>query len=144
MSDYTIKKKSRLWKVLPGGRNRFSATLGKTIYLSPKRYDDWASGKPKKSTIALIEHEKVHVDQFRRDPGFKRKYLTRRKWRLQYEAEAYARQVQVRVRLGSRRNAKYYIDRYAKILSSKTYLLFMDYDAVRAAIYREYQKLSRR
>ena len=144
MSDYTIKKKSRLWKVLPGGRNRFSATLGKTIYLSPKRYDDWASGKPKKSTIALIEHEKVHVDQFRRDPGFKRKYLTRRKWRLQYEAEAYARQVQVRVRLGSCRNAKYYIDRYAKILSSKTYLLFMDYDAVRAAIYREYQKLSRR
>ena len=144
MSDYTIKKKSRLWKVLPGGRNRFSATLGETIYLSPKRYDDWASGKPKKSTLALIAHEQVHVDQFRRDPGFKRKYLTRRKWRLQYEAEAYAKQVQVRVRLGSRRNAKYYIDRYAKILSSKTYLLFMDYDAVRAAIYREYQKLSRR
>ncbi len=62
MSEYIIKKKSRLWKVLPGGRNRFSATLGETIYLSPKRYDDWKSGKPKKSTVALIEHEKVHVD----------------------------------------------------------------------------------
>ena len=67
MSEYKILKKSRLWKVLPGGRNRFSATLGETIYLAPARYDDWVSGNPKKSTIALVEHEKVHVDQFRRD-----------------------------------------------------------------------------
>ena len=128
--------------MLPGGRNRFSATLGDTIYLAPARYDDWVSGNPKKSTIALVEHEKVHVDQFRRDSAFKRRYLTSRKWRLQYEAEAYAKQVQVRVQLGTKRDADHYIGRYAKLLSSKTYMLFMSYDRVLEAIDREYEKLN--
>lgn len=143
MPNYVIKKKSRLWRVLPGGRNEFSATLGETIYLSPDRYDDYHSKKPKKSTIALIEHEKVHVDQYRRDPGFKRRYVASRKWRLRYEAEAYARQVFTRVQLGSRRDADYYVDRYAKLLSSKAYLLFMSYDSVYQAIDDEYEKLER-
>ena len=140
--EYTIKKKSRLWKILPGGRNKFSATLGDTIYLTPERYDDWKSGKPKKSTIALIEHEKVHIDQYRRDKAFKRRYLTSRKWRLQYEAEAYAKQAFIRVRLDKRgRDGDYFVGRYAKLLSSKTYLLFMSYDEVFEAIDREYEKL---
>ena len=139
--QYFIKKKSRLWKVLPGGRNRFSATLGDTIYLAPARYDDWVSVKPKKSTIALVEHEKVHVNQFRRDPAFKRRYLTSRKWRLRYEAEAYAVSVFTRMKLGTKRDADYYIGRYAELLSSRTYLLFMSYDRVFEAIDREYEKL---
>ena len=141
MAAYIIKKKSRLWKILPGGRNKFSATLGDTIYLSPGRYDDYHSRTPKKSTIGLVEHEKVHVDQYRRDPGFKRKYVTSRKWRLQYEAEAYAKQVFTRIQLGSSRDGDYYVARYAKLLSSKTYLLFMSYDEVFEAIDREYEKL---
>ena len=140
---YVVKKKSRLWKVLPGGRNKFSATLGDTIYLTPERYDDWKSGNPKGSTIALVEHEKVHVDQFRGDPKFKRRYLTSRKWRLLFEAEAYGKQVFVRIQLGTKRDADYYIGKYAKLLSSKTYLLFMSYDKVFEAIDREYEKLAR-
>lgn len=143
MSEYIFKKKSRLWKILPGGRNRFSATLGETIYLSPKRYDDWTSGKPKKSTVALIEHEKVHVDQYRRDKAFKRRYLTSRKWRLQYEAEAYAKQAFVRVQLDKRKRGRhYFVNRYAKVLASNTYLLFKGFDEVYDAIDREYGKLA--
>ena len=141
MSEYIIKKKSRLWKILPGGRNRFSATLGGTIYLSPGRYDDYHSSTPKKSTIALVEHEKVHVDQYRRDSGFKRKYLTSRTARLRYEAEAYAKQTFTRIQLGTKRDADYYIGKYAKLLSSKTYMLFMSYDKVFEAIDKEYEKL---
>ena len=142
MSNYKIVKKSQLWKLIPlAGRNRFSTTLGDKIYLTPKRYDDWKSGSPKKSTIALIAHEQVHVDQFRRDPAFKQRYVTSRKWRLQYEAEGYAKQAYVRVQLGSRRNRHDYVSRYAKVLASKTYLLFLPYDEVYAAIDREYGKL---
>ena len=143
-TGYVVKKKSRLWKVLPGGRNKFSATLGDTIYLTPERYDDWKSGNPKGSTIALVEHEKVHVSQFRGDPAFKRRYLTSRKWRLRYEAEAYAKQAFIRVKLDKRgRDGDYFVDRYAKLLSSNTYLLFMSYDRVYEAIDREYEKLAR-
>ena len=143
MSEYKILEKSRLWKILPGGRNRFSATIGEIIYLLPHRYDDWVSGTPKKSTIALVEHEKVHIDQFKRDPAFKRRYLTSRKWRLQYEAEAYAKQVFVRIQLGTKRDADDYISKHAKRLASKTYLLFMSYEAVYQAIDEEYEKLER-
>ena len=142
--EYTIKKKSRLWKILPGGRNKFSATLGDTIYLTPARYDDWKSGKPKKSTIALIEHEKVHIDQYRRDKAFKRRYLTSRKWRLQYEAEAYAKQACIRVKLDKRKRGRhYFVNRYAKVLASNTYLLFKSVDEVYAAIDREYDNFMR-
>ena len=49
----------------------------------------------------------------------------------------------VRIQLGTKRDADYYIGKYAKLLSSKTYLLFMSYDRVYEAIDREYEKLAR-
>ena len=139
MSNYKIVKKSQLWKLIPlAGRNRFSTTLGDKIYLTPKRYDDWKSGSPKKSTIALIAHEQVHVDQFRRDPAFKQRYVTSRKWRLQYEAEGYAKQACQLDAVCPRSTRQYwlgrnrhdYVSRHAKVLASKTYLLFLPYDEV--------------
>ena len=100
------------------------------------------SATPKKSTIALVEHEKVHVDQFRRDPAFKRRYLTSRQWRLLYEAEAYAKQAFVRVKLDKKKRRRhFFVSRYAKVLASKTYLLFMDYNKIYKAIDREYERL---
>ena len=138
---YTIKKKSRWWHLVPlSGRNKFSATMGDTIYLTPKRFDDFESGSPRNSTIALIEHEKTHVDQWRRDKHFKRNYVTSRHKRLQYEAEAYARQAYVRVTRGGRDRDER-VARYAKILSSITYLLFMPFEKVAQAIDDEYEKL---
>ena len=139
--DYKIKEKSRWWSLVPlSGRNRFSATLGDTIYLTPKRYADWTSDQPRISTIALVEHEKTHVDQWRRDKHFKRNYVTSRSKRLQYEAEAYAKQAYIRVKLdGKDRNER--VARYAKILSSITYLLFMPFERIARAIDDEYQKL---
>ena len=129
-----IKRKSWLWHLVPlSGRNRFSATIGETIYLSPKRYDDSKRLQPKASTIALIEHEKVHVLQFRRDRLFPFKYLFSRKWRLKYEAEAYARHIEVLVKRGNRDREKE-IDKKARLLASRSYMLFMNYETVREAI----------
>ena len=47
----------------------------------------------------------------------------------------------MRVQLGTKRDADYYIGRYAELLSSRTYLLFMSYDRVFEAIDGEYEKL---
>jgi len=100
--NYKIKKKSRLWKIIPlAGRNRFSTTFGDTIYLTPSRYDDYQSGQPKNSTVALIHHEIVHVEQYKRDKHFKKNYLTDTRYRLQAEAEAYAKQAYIRDGQGS-------------------------------------------
>ena len=141
-TTYNIKRKGWIWNLVPlTGRNRFSCTFGNTIYLTPSRYDDYKSGNPKGSTIALIEHEKVHVDQHRRDPNFKKNYITSRAWRLEYEAEAYGRQARTRVRLDKRgRDRPFFVDRYTKLLSSTTYLLFMSYETVYQAIDIAYDK----
>ena len=139
-----IKRKSWLWHFVPlSGRNRFSATLGETIYLSPKRYDDYQSLQPKVSTVALVEHEKCHVLQFRRDRLFMLKYLFSRKARLRYEAEAYAKQACIRVKLDKRKRGRHdFVNRYAKVLASNTYLLFTSFNEVYDAINREYGKLT--
>ena len=143
-SEPKIVKKSQLWSLIPlAGRNRFSTTFSDTIYLTPKRYDDWKSGNPRPSTVALIAHKKVHVDQYFRDSAFKCRYMTSRQWRLRYEAEAYAKQAYIRAKLDKRqeRGRRYYVTKYANVLASKTYMLFKPFDELYHAIDKEYQKL---
>ena len=134
VSDVNIKRKSWLWNLVPlTGRNRFSSTIGKTIYLTPKRYDDYFSGSPSITTLALVAHEKVHVRQYREDRRFQVKYVSSRQARLSYEVEAYAEQIKFLVQHYPNRREKY-IRQKAKRLASINYLLFMDYETV-------YQKL---
>ena len=123
------------------GRNKFSCTIGETIYLTPKRHADYMRPTPNRPTLALLAHEACHVDQFRRDKGFKYRYVFGRNWRLKYESEAYARQIHTSMVLGSKRTAAYYINRHAKLLSSNSYLLLMSYDKVRNAIQETYNQI---
>ena len=134
MVEATLKRKSWLWNLVPlAGRNRFSSTIGTTIYLTPKRYDDYHSESPSLTTQALVVHEKVHVRQYQEDKGFQRKYVFSRQARLKYEAEAYGEQIQFLIQHRPEKKAEY-IEEKAQRLSSITYLLFMDYDTVRQAI----------
>jgi hypothetical protein len=140
MAEIKIKRKSWLWNLVPlAGRNRFSNAIGTTIYLTPKRYDDYKSGSPKTSTIALIEHEKVHVRQSQEDKGFRRKYIFSRNARLNYELEAYAVQLKILAQHRPSRKEKY-IQQKAKTLSSN-YLLFMDYDDIHRKMKAEVEKV---
>lgn len=143
LKSIKIKRKSRWWKFVPfTGRDRFSLTFGETIYLTPKKYDDWKSGNPKSSTIALIAHETVHVSQWRREAHFKQEYIKSRRARLIYEAEAYARQAYIRVKLDKHgRDRDFFVTRYTKILRSKTYLLLMSFETIYQAIDRKYKEL---
>ena len=136
-----VRQKTLIWHLIPlAGRNRFCTTIGSTIYLSPKRFNDYKQLQPKVSTTALVEHEKVHVAQYEREGlMFCLKYLFSRKWRLRYEAEAYAKQIFVRLQLGSRRSNHYYIDRYAALIKSN-YLLGKSHQEIYEAIEREHEK----
>lgn len=70
-------------KIIP---ERFSAyTIAFLILVRPKYRDD----------IGLIEHEKIHVHQFWRTFGFNGLfYFFSKKKRLQYEVEAYRKQLE--------------------------------------------------
>ena len=60
-------------------------TLGFVILLRPKFKDD----------IALLEHEKIHVNQFWRTFGlFGIAYKLSKAYRLKYELEAYTKQLE--------------------------------------------------
>ncbi|MCZ6678452.1 MAG: hypothetical protein O7E52_14535 [Candidatus Poribacteria bacterium] len=131
MSDVKIKRKSWLWNLVPlTGRNRFSSTIGSTIYLTPKRYDDYHSDSPSVRTQGLVIHETVHVRQYQAEKLlFGLKYALSRKARLNYEIEAYAAQIKFSIQHHPDRKEKY-IRQKAKVLSSTRYLLFMDYESV--------------
>ena len=136
-----VKRKSWWWNLVPlAGRNRFCTTIGETIYLSPKRHTDSQALKPRVSTVALIEHEKVHVIQFRRDRLFMLRYVFSRKWRLKYEAEAYARHIEILVKRGGR-DLEAELNKRAGVLAGWHYLLFMSHAAVKAAIAEAYNKI---
>ncbi|MBI1928332.1 hypothetical protein HYR99_29320 [Candidatus Poribacteria bacterium] len=82
-ANYNIRCKSWLWNLVPlAGRNQFSSTIGNTIYLTPKRWEDYASGNPSPHTTALIEHEATHVRQSNREGQFRFsiQYLFSRKY----------------------------------------------------------------
>lgn len=140
-ADCTIKRKSIGWKFVPfAGRDTYSTTIKDTIYLTPDRYDDYQRDSPKNSTIALVEHEKVHIAQWRRDKHYELNYVTSREKRLAYESEAYGMQAYIRVTEGGRDRDER-VAYYASILSSLTYLLFMSFEDVAEAIDAEYEKL---
>lgn len=67
----------------------------------PKRFDAYSFGPiillppSKKDDIGLLEHEKVHVNQFWRTLGINGLfYLLSKKFRLKYEVEAYRKQLE--------------------------------------------------
>ncbi len=132
--DCFIERKSWLWNLVPlAGRKKFSTTIGNKIYLTPERYDDFYSKSPSDSTIALVEHEKVHVLQKSKDKWFSLKYVFSRKARFKYEVKAYAIQIDKRMQLepvGNKTIQKMedYCERYARYLSSWRYMLFMSFD----------------
>jgi hypothetical protein len=61
-----------------------ATTYGPFIFIRPSKRDD----------VGLLEHEKVHVRQFWRNPLFGLAYLFSKKARLRYEVEAYRRQME--------------------------------------------------
>jgi hypothetical protein len=81
------------WLIPP----RFQAiTYGPLIVIRPSRKGD----------EGLLAHERVHVEQFKRNPFFGLAYLFSKKKRLQYEVEAYRVQLKYHPdRLGAFANA---------------------------------------
>jgi hypothetical protein len=85
---------------------RFAAvTIGTVILIRPKYKDD----------VGLAEHEKTHVRQFLDNiTSYPFRYKFVRGWRLKYEAEAYAVQLQYSVDKTTDTNlfAKFLVDKY--------------------------------
>ena len=143
LSSHKIAKKARIWKLIPlAGRNKFSTTFSDKIYLTPDRWADWNQINPKNSTIALVGHEALHVEQYRRDKHFKKNYLTDTRYRLQVEAEAYATQAYIREILGTSRGVEYYLKKYSAILTNH-YKLGMPFQRVYREITEHYNRIKR-
>ncbi len=138
-----IQKKSWLWNLVPlAGRNRFSTTLFSTIYLAPKAYKDYRSKTPSASVLALVEHEKIHVRQYREE-GIRccLKYLLSPKARFSYEVDAFAAQIFFLSQARPQKREAYLVSK-AKLLSSLfPYLLFIPYGTAIVALREELKRL---
>ena len=144
-ANYNIRCKSWLWNlVLLAGRNQFSSTIGNTIYLTPKRWEDYTSGNPSPHTTALIEHEATHVRQSNREGQFRFsiQYLFSRKHRLGYEIEAYGVQIDYLRRHVSGFDVEERINRVAEVLASWRYLIFIPKAEIASKLRAEVEKLN--
>jgi hypothetical protein len=83
------------------GLKAVGATIGETIYIDPD-FADWNTA----AGLALLAHERLHVEQKRTIPGFDELYAEaqatvhpQRPWENPYEMDAYQRECQVYYRL---------------------------------------------
>lgn len=123
----TVKQKGWWWYLPPfciSGRNRYSSTIGHTIYLTPKRWKSHMSGNPSRGTNALIEHEVTHIIQQERYGSFKWMflYLFSKKKRILFESEAYAYQV-ISYEPKGKTETFNYVQKRAKSMASWRYFM---------------------
>ena len=62
MNDYHLKVKGFLWKLTPMA-NTTAQTIYPNIYLPKAWYEDITSPHPKPMYIAVLEHEKLHINR---------------------------------------------------------------------------------
>ena len=119
----------------------------KTNFLVPNGFDaitigTWIFIRPESAIYdSILEHEKVHVEQFKREPfTFWFKYLFNQSHRLAYETEAYAQQIKYFVNK-SYLNSEDWIRAYSDLLY-KQYRLSYSYDYIKHYLETYYNNLS--
>jgi len=121
-----VKKKPFAWRVLPWLYRYTAQALYPNIYVSPKVYENLQTKNPNPKNIAILEHEKKHIER-QKEMGlfiFGVKYLFSPKFRLQEELLA----IREGMRVYKKNNLNFDINRSAKFLSSWLYLWMTSYE----------------
>jgi len=111
-------------------------------------YKKWAEQAHSASVAALIEHEKIHIEQQRKEPfKFYFKYIFSRKWRLEYELQAFVVQIQYLIKDSKKSvwrdvRIKELAENFSELLSSPMYLLFYSKNKIHKEFLKRLQGLN--
>jgi len=121
-----VKKKPIFWRILPWLYRYTAQALYPSIYVSPEIYENLQSKNPKQKFIAVLEHERKHIER-QKEMGllvFGVKYLLSPKFRLNEELVA----DKEAMRIYKRYKLSYDFDRTAHFLSSSLYLWMTSFE----------------
>ncbi len=121
--------KTNIFSKFISGNN--AITIGTIIFIKPELVD----------RQDIIEHEKVHVAQFKRQPfTFWLRYLFSAKWRLRYECDAFATQIRYLISHDYNADLTALIDRFANDIAIY-YRLPYSLAKIRAELVKAYRRL---
>lgn len=124
------KIKTNLFSRILSGNN--AITIGTIIFIKPELAD----------RQDIIEHEKVHIAQFKRQPfTFWLRYLLSSKWRLRYECEAFATQIRYLISHDFKVNLSDLVNQFSNDISN-FYRLPYSHDDIRTELSKAYRRLS--
>jgi len=121
-----VKQKPKIWNLLPWLSSYTAQAIYPSIYVSEKVYEDLSRIRSKAEYVAILEHEKKHIERQKKLGvfNFGIKYLFSPRFRFKEELLA----IRASMKYLKKKRLDFDIEKKAKQLSSWLYLWMTSYD----------------
>ena len=135
----TVKKKPKIWEFIPWLSSYTAQAIYPNIFVSKEVYEDLSRSKPNHKFVAVLEHEKKHIER-QKELGFIKfgvGYLFSPKFRFQEELLA----IKEGMKYLKKNKLTFDTERSAKYLSSWLYLWMVPYDEAKKELDRIWHEI---
>ena len=135
----TVKKKPKIWEFIPWLSSYTAQAIYPNIFVSKEVYEDLSRSKPNHKFVAVLEHEKKHIER-QKELGFIKfgvGYLFSPKFRFQEELLA----IKEGMKYLKKNKLTFDTERSAKYLSSWLYLWMVSYDEAKKELDRIWREI---
>ena len=135
----TVKKKPKIWEFIPWLSSYTAQAIYPNIFVSKEVYEDLSRSKPNHKFVAVLEHEKKHIER-QKELGFIKfgiGYLFFPKFRFQEELLA----IREGMKYLKKNKLTFDTERSAKYLSSWLYLWMVSYDEAKKELDRIWHEI---
>jgi hypothetical protein len=135
----SVKKKAKLLELLPWLSSYTAQAVYPNIFVSSEVFENLRQSNPDLRFIAVLEHEKKHIERQEEMGVFKfgLKYLFSPRFRFQEELLS----IKEGMKYLKQKNLTFDTDRSAKFLSSWLYLWMVSYEKARRELDRAWKEL---
>ena len=134
-----VKKKPKNWDFIPWLSSYTAQAIYPNIFVSKEVYEDLSRSKPNHKFVAVLEHEKKHIER-QKELGFIKfgvGYLFSPKFRFQEELLA----IKEGMKYLKKNKLTFDTERSAKYLSSWLYLWMVSYDEAKKELDRIWHEI---
>ena len=134
-----VREKPKIWEFIPWLSSYTAQAIYPNIYVSKEVYEDLGKKKPNPKFVAVLEHEKKHIER-QKELGFIKfgiGYLFFPKFRFQEELSA----IREGTKYLKKNKLTFNTERSAKYLSSWLYLWMVSYDKAKKELDRIWHEI---
>jgi len=134
-----VREKPKIWEFIPWLSSYTAQAIYPNIFVSKEVYEDLSRSKPNHKFVAVLEHEKKHIER-QKELGFIKfgiGYLFFPKFRFQEELSA----IREGTKYLKKNKLTFNTERSAKYLSSWLYLWMVSYDKAKKELDRIWHEI---